>query len=558
MERYDIMKRLLGLLFVFLMITSVTAYAWVDVEKREEQIQIQTDLRYIDTYSNYIFTADKTAVYIYSKDDINNKLNTLESDNIIGLNVYKDYLIVPFGDGIKCYNIPEIIGGSTEAQYTYDIKVENFGVSGDYMISKSTSNVFVYNISNIDEKINYTGIISDFNPEKIWVRDGYILANYDDSGIFVYELDKTIKEKSIANSLVSILPMPVFDDTVITMIADIEIEKNIVYISTNKTEELYRNAVFAYDLNEGKQIGKYVKRVDALGTRMTDLFAVNNVLFVSSQAGQSVQMVDISNPENMQTLVSIEIGDTPHGYSFTYEDNVLYVCNRTSGIDVFEVMPSYITEIKIYNETDNIGIIEEGEQCYAAVSIENYENRDVDGKLILAKYKDSKLTDITVKDVKAEKGCGKMSFNTEKVTCEAGEEIKAMFLDDFFGMVPYKDAVNVEDKEVEVIYDIYVDAVNGNDINDGSKESPFKTISKAKESVRKYNRYAKGYITVWINGDEYFTDTAIDFNEEDGGYNGYKIIYKAVDSNKPVISGGIRVSGWELYDEDKNIYRAAA
>lgn len=144
---------------------------------------------------------------------------------------------------------------------------------------------------------------------------------------------------------------------------------------------------------------------------------------------------------------------------------------------------------------------------------------------------------------------------------------------------------------------VYVDANFGNDQNDGSENAPFKTIERAKDYVRTINDNMTGNIEVILKEGIYRPDTAVykealydpvpveeadlgenqaytyerklretrdviksklEFSHEDSGTNGYSVVYKAADGEKPQIVGSVPVEGWELYNAEKNIYRAKA
>ena len=85
---------------------------------------------------------------------------------------------------------------------------------------------------------------------------------------------------------------------------------------------------------------------------------------------------------------------------------------------------------------------------------------------------------------------------------------------------------------------------NGNDLNDGSKAHPFKTIERAKEAVREENTEQSADITVFLRGGTYFLENPLCFDEKDGGKNGFYINYKNYGNEKPVISGGKVVTSW--------------
>lgn len=105
--------------------------------------------------------------------------------------------------------------------------------------------------------------------------------------------------------------------------------------------------------------------------------------------------------------------------------------------------------------------------------------------------------------------------------------------------------------------DFYV-ALDGNDSNSGTKDKPFRTIEKARDTIRNINSDMTGDIIVYISEGTYTLDDTLSFTEIDSGTNGFNIIYKGYEYEKPVISGGKKITGWTLYDADNNIYKASA
>ena len=86
----------------------------------------------------------------------------------------------------------------------------------------------------------------------------------------------------------------------------------------------------------------------------------------------------------------------------------------------------------------------------------------------------------------------------------------------------------------------------GDDSNAGTIESPFRTVQKARDAVRQSIKRTKGDHTVYLRGGTYRIDETIRFDQRDsGGKKGYKNIYQAYKNEKPVISGGVQISGWE-------------
>ena len=103
--------------------------------------------------------------------------------------------------------------------------------------------------------------------------------------------------------------------------------------------------------------------------------------------------------------------------------------------------------------------------------------------------------------------------------------------------------------------DYYV-SLNGSDDNPGTKSSPFRTLTKARDVVRKVNANMTADIHVNLRGGTYRLEETVKFDQRDSGSNGHKVIYKAFGKETPIMSGGRRVTGWTLHDAKKNIYKA--
>jgi len=108
----------------------------------------------------------------------------------------------------------------------------------------------------------------------------------------------------------------------------------------------------------------------------------------------------------------------------------------------------------------------------------------------------------------------------------------------------------------DVLAEIFV-AVNGSDTDgDGSRESPFATIAKAKEKVRQIKQSLPeqkmtGDIIVYIGAGDYYLNETIVFDENDSGTNGYKVIYRSADGiGAANLIGGDRITGWTLATEE--------
>lgn len=99
-------------------------------------------------------------------------------------------------------------------------------------------------------------------------------------------------------------------------------------------------------------------------------------------------------------------------------------------------------------------------------------------------------------------------------------------------------------------------APDGSDAAKGTKDAPFKTITAAQKAVRAINGSMTGDIEVILREGTYQLTNTVNFTEADGGQNGYYVRYKAADGEKPLITGGMPITGWTIHDEKNNIWKA--
>ena len=82
--------------------------------------------------------------------------------------------------------------------------------------------------------------------------------------------------------------------------------------------------------------------------------------------------------------------------------------------------------------------------------------------------------------------------------------------------------------------------------NDSRTDGPFATLRHARDEVRKLKSASPSVaITVLMRGGDYHIDETIVFGVEDSAAEGQVITYAAYPGEVPVISSGVRVSGWE-------------
>ena len=75
----------------------------------------------------------------------------------------------------------------------------------------------------------------------------------------------------------------------------------------------------------------------------------------------------------------------------------------------------------------------------------------------------------------------------------------------------------------------------GNDSNQGSRERPFASFSKALDEVKKYA--GKESVTVWFNAGCYYLDKTIELTKEYSGTSDYPVVFSALPGAKVIIKG---------------------
>ena len=96
---------------------------------------------------------------------------------------------------------------------------------------------------------------------------------------------------------------------------------------------------------------------------------------------------------------------------------------------------------------------------------------------------------------------------------------------------------------------VYVSPEGSDSDGDGSQESPYATIGRAKEHVRDMSKKGGDIVVLIADGFDQLESTLV-FDEEDSGTETSRVIYRAAPGAEPVISGGDIFEGeWEAADE---------
>jgi len=104
---------------------------------------------------------------------------------------------------------------------------------------------------------------------------------------------------------------------------------------------------------------------------------------------------------------------------------------------------------------------------------------------------------------------------------------------------------------------LYV-ATDGDDTNPGTFDKPVRTLARARDLVRTKNRTMDGDITVYVRGGTYSQQSTLTFGSADSGEAPHYVRYAAYRAERPVITGGRPIEGWELSDAEGGIYSAPA
>jgi hypothetical protein len=94
----------------------------------------------------------------------------------------------------------------------------------------------------------------------------------------------------------------------------------------------------------------------------------------------------------------------------------------------------------------------------------------------------------------------------------------------------------------------------------GTREAPC-SLTGARDLVRTLTGTQAGDIVVLLRGGTYRLREPFGLLESDqvhdSGGNGFKVVYRNAPGETPVLVGSVPVTGWTLFDREKNIYRAA-
>ena len=81
-------------------------------------------------------------------------------------------------------------------------------------------------------------------------------------------------------------------------------------------------------------------------------------------------------------------------------------------------------------------------------------------------------------------------------------------------------------------------------------DGPFATLARARDAIResKGGQPLDKPVTVLVRGGKYYLDETLVFTPEDSGTREWPIAYQAYPGEKPILSGGRKLDGWEPYE----------
>lgn len=161
-------------------------------------------------------------------------------------------------------------------------------------------------------------------------------------------------------------------------------------------------------------------------------------------------------------------------------------------------------------------------------------------------FENNRLYKIGVKSNSAGEDTINVSLGNVSLSNDKDYTLKVMYFENISSVKP--------DENLKNIYkELYV-SENGNDDGTGDISSPFKTISKALEEVKKYTSDMTGDIIINVSDGDYRIEETLNITQDHSGQNGKNVKIRGVGENKPVIHGGKKIEGWTEYEN--GIYRA--
>lgn len=516
--------------------TEDRGFPYVKYDKR-----IFSSHKLVEADGDFVATAGAGGVCVYDKD-----LNVLFEKYIKdaeGLYLYDNKMVLSAGGKVSVYDLENEFSESV----IYESAVATFADESGIYIYDGTS-VYVY---SFDGELLKTMTGFDSGANKIYYKDGFLYV-VSSAIIKLYDADDGSYRATITSP---------------NVVSDLEAIDDYLYLS-GATSTAASNYLRVYNLKNAK-LGEdetptlqnsYSTFVAVTGGRIPTFERCGDFLVADAMDSNEIQIINLKNRTKMYREGFLE-----KELSYSYSDldisgNKVYAISQSGGLFIYELCALDIKEIEFIS--DNIpSKTPNGKNTKARIKIQNERGETFKGTLILASYEgneNKRLKNVVTKTVLAEEGVETV-VETDALGFDNLDNItlKAMLFDGFDSQKP----LLKEQKSLKPINDgltIYVDSESMSSVEDGSIDNPYKSIESAKRAVKAINKQMAGDITVLISGGRYELTEPLIFDETDSGFNGYNVIYKAENGETPIISGGRKIDGWSLFDEEKGIYCAEA
>jgi hypothetical protein len=100
----------------------------------------------------------------------------------------------------------------------------------------------------------------------------------------------------------------------------------------------------------------------------------------------------------------------------------------------------------------------------------------------------------------------------------------------------------------------YFVSPSGNDSNSGTIDQPFLTLDHARDVVRPLLPGMQSNITIYLRGGRYELAQPFTLTAQDSAMNGFDVVYRNYPGENPLLSGGVVVTDWTLWQD--GIWRA--
>ena len=105
---------------------------------------------------------------------------------------------------------------------------------------------------------------------------------------------------------------------------------------------------------------------------------------------------------------------------------------------------------------------------------------------------------------------------------------------------------------------IYV-SPSGDDANPGTSARPIRTLAHARDLARARNAHMTADLAVYLSSGTYRLTEPLLLDARDSGSGGHSVIWtSAAPDQFPIISGAVRITGWKLVDQARNLWSAPA